>query len=889
MHNGYRAVVRFTWDGNKKTWLVTNFLDKKIKNPDSADDFVRSAPTTDDTISSSEQSSSTSTVPQNQQNVKGKNLRSVIIGGEKYYIEDMPNEPTPKSGKKKESASSKKKNVRTNEGKYGNEVEIRTDDGKKIKSHYALIPADKLIASNKADDTLSKNEAYPQELQPRDRQRTAMRLQVDSMANSLRPEDLADSRNPNQGAPIVRGDLTVLNGNGRTLAIQRAYQSGKAEEYKQYLLDNAEKLGLDKSQVAAMVKGKQPILVRVVDDLSEGDTQSVINSTTGGQRMGATEQARADAKKIKPDTLRKYAENNKGDLTAAANEEFLGDVLKDIVPANERNAYMTKDGKINKDGLARAERALFSRAYGDESLLEDFGENLNEEARNMTNALRNNAPAIARLQQKIKEGNAHDIGLQKNLVEAVKAIKKAVKENKPAQSIWEEQSMFEDTAYSPETIEIAKVLHDLRRSGRKLTAFMGKLADLNEQHGNPKKDEDLFAGEELAEPSLMNDIPIANEYAEELTKAKYSRDAENQLDNQGKKADNEIVSRYDDLPDEYKAIVDEAVEKRTNALLDRVVKSVSEKFSENFTAEDAKLGVSVLVEDKGRKAIVLNDLMVNASRYVSHPSNYREVLHRLMPRFSTDNKTREELVEAYNKYKKIAEEMLEYGSYTYSELCRRLHDRAGRYAESSTRTGIDRGAAENRAFKRSPERIKTIIDFFKEQETQKLRIPKHPHEEQNSRDVSAFSFAGNPLSEEALKAKAEFETPLDKLEKVSRERLRKVERNIQDFGKRIGVPVHFVYHPDRGYRGVCIHNGSIYINLNSNVPARRIFMHEFVHWLKASGEDNNKIFKALASVIETKQGTLNEVRMNEYRRTLYGGEEMSGIKIRYKKTSNGYT
>ena len=81
--------------------------------------------------------------------------------------------------------------------------------------------------------------------------------------------------------------------------------------------------------------------------------------------MGSTEQAKADSKKIKSDTLRKYAENNKGDLTTSANEEFLGDVLKDIVPANERNAYLTKDGKINKDGLARAERALFSRAYGD--------------------------------------------------------------------------------------------------------------------------------------------------------------------------------------------------------------------------------------------------------------------------------------------------------------------------------------------------------------------------------------------------------------------------------------------------------------------------------------------------------------------------------------------
>ena len=772
---------------------------------------------------------------------------------------DMPNSDS-ESIEQEEEENVKEKSDTT----LGNEVEVRTDDGKKIKAHYALIPADKLIASNKSDDTLSKNEAYPQELQPRDRQRIAMRLQVDSMANSLRPEDLADSRNPNQGAPIVRGDLTVLNGNGRTLAIQRAYQSGKAEEYKQYLLDNAEKLGLDKSQVAAMVKGSQPILVRVVDDLSKGDTQSVINSTTGGQRMGATEQARADAKKIKPDTLRKYAENNKGDLTAAANEEFLGDVLKDIVPVDERNAYMTKDGKINKDGLARAERALFSRAYGDESLLEDFGENLNEEARNMTNALRNNAPAIARLQQKIKEGNAHDIGLQKNLVEAVKAIKSAIKQNKPAQSIWEEQTMFEDTAYSPETIEIAKVLHDLRRSGRKLTAFIGKLADLNEQHGNPK-DEDLFAGEELAEPSLMNDIPIANEYAEELTRAKYSRDAENQLDNQGKKADNE-----DDVAteNEEKNIADfEGIEPIPTEILNQHL-----TLDEQENIRDA---VSQQMTDTIKDFDALQD-PVNMDRAFAVLPIAKKLRIEFNTKYVQNNETNKNHYAVAHEYARrcfINDPRIKQ-VIIHAVLANEKQIRMENAAQKAVPRG--REAGNRRSVPKVDRR--TFI-------TTKLGEHKGINEQfdnlikKQSRDVSAFSFAGNPLSEEALKAKAEFETPLDKLEKVSRERLRKVERNIQDFGKRIGVPVHFVYHPDRGYRGVCIHNGGIYINLNSNVPARRIFMHEFVHWLKASGEDNNKIFTALASVIETKQGTLNEVRMNEYRRTLYGGEEMSDSQI----------
>ena len=56
LYKGYRAVIRKTWDGKKKTWLVTNFLDDKQNKKAShdADAFVRSAPTTDSTNSPSE-------------------------------------------------------------------------------------------------------------------------------------------------------------------------------------------------------------------------------------------------------------------------------------------------------------------------------------------------------------------------------------------------------------------------------------------------------------------------------------------------------------------------------------------------------------------------------------------------------------------------------------------------------------------------------------------------------------------------------------------------------------------------------------------------------------------------------------------------------------------
>ena len=54
IYGNYRATVRLNWDGQKRIWLVTNFEDKKIKASNDADAFVRSAHTTDGTISPSE-------------------------------------------------------------------------------------------------------------------------------------------------------------------------------------------------------------------------------------------------------------------------------------------------------------------------------------------------------------------------------------------------------------------------------------------------------------------------------------------------------------------------------------------------------------------------------------------------------------------------------------------------------------------------------------------------------------------------------------------------------------------------------------------------------------------------------------------------------------------
>ena len=178
---------------------------------------------------------------------------------------------------------------------------VITDDGKEFNVVYKVMSADDVVASNLPTDGLPVNSKYPSAMQPRNRQRAAMQEQITSMSNNLRPADLAESRNLNQGAPVIKSDGAVLNGNGRTIAIQKAWLNGKADKYKQYLLDNAEKLGINPADIESI---EHPILVRVVQDkLSKDDIMSMINSTTGGQRMSPSEQAKVDSGKIKSSTL----------------------------------------------------------------------------------------------------------------------------------------------------------------------------------------------------------------------------------------------------------------------------------------------------------------------------------------------------------------------------------------------------------------------------------------------------------------------------------------------------------------------------------------------------------------------------------------------------------
>ena len=389
----------------------------------------------------------------------------------------------------------------------GKETEVYTDSGKSIPVQYRVVSADDLIASHDAN-ALEINPGYPSALQPRDRERVVMRQQVERMSNTLRPEELGEGRNLNQGAPLIRSDGVVLNGNGRTIAIARAQARNRerAAAYRNYLMENAETFGLSREAVERV---DNPVLVREVQgDISADTMNDIIGSMTGGSRMGASENAQADADKLTHTVMDTYVPNEKGDLTTAANRDFVAGVLHKVVGQGELNAYLDKDGHVNADGIQRVKRALFAAAYGDDEIVAKMAESTDDDTRNVSNGLMAAAPMMARLS--VKKDVPHIRELRDAIADAVKQLDMLRRSGDSVKDYLGAQALFSEHEDSAEMREILSFLDENKRSGKRIGNYFTHIAEALDGMENPT-DSDLF---ETQLPSLMDVLEEAKTHAE---------------------------------------------------------------------------------------------------------------------------------------------------------------------------------------------------------------------------------------------------------------------------------------------------------------------------------------------------------------------------------------
>ena len=267
----------------------------------------------------------------------------------------------------------------------GAESKVKTAKGTEVVTGYSVVEADHLITSHNPS-TGDANPAFPAELQPRDRGRDASIAWVKKTAQNLDPDLLGKSRRADSGAPIVGPDGVVESGNGRTMAVVLAYQSGKADDYRAWLEEEAGYFGLKPEKVKAM---KRPVLVRIRTSKVDRAAFAIEANQSDTLAMTATEKAKSDARRLDDGMIALMTEN--GDLAAAENVPFLSAFLRSL-GESEAAQYSTTDGKPTSTLIARVQAAIFAKAYADDRLLELTADTAKPEIANIVKALNHAAP-----------------------------------------------------------------------------------------------------------------------------------------------------------------------------------------------------------------------------------------------------------------------------------------------------------------------------------------------------------------------------------------------------------------------------------------------------------------------------------------------------------------
>lgn len=357
-------------------------------------------------------------------------------------------------------------------------------DNTELRTQYRVVNADELNVSH--DESGRANPFYPSELQPRDRTSRTSQLQITRMAQNLQPERLAESPNAGDGAPIIGRDGSVESGNGRSAAIRRAYQQGRGEKYKRYLIDNADRLGIDP---AAIRKMGAPVLVRerlTRMDRNEFARRSNDSNVAG---MSSAETATQDARGIDSDMMAKWAPDQSGDATAASNRAFTRRFIQGI-GQNEASRYLTSDGKPTPELNKRMRSAVFARAYRDPDLV-SLATDERGNMRNVVNAMSEAAPDFARARN---TGSTEAAQIADAFNEAVRILERARSDGRSVHSLVGQDDAFSGSV-SDDVRDLALLLDANMGRPSAMRAAVSSLAAVTRERAESRQNQALFEDE----------------------------------------------------------------------------------------------------------------------------------------------------------------------------------------------------------------------------------------------------------------------------------------------------------------------------------------------------------------------------------------------------------
>lgn len=258
----------------------------------------------------------------------------------------------------------------------GNKRTRMLPDGEtKIKGHYEIVPAESLTPSHDVNNDYKKSEGFPTDAEGRtvnDRDYEhdkAAQQNTDQIARKYNGMAI-------ENVPVVSDEGIVYDGNGRTMAGQKAAKDGTDGEYINDLLENAENFGFTREQIEQSGI-EHPRLVMVTDERLPYDAATFAKFNRNEKKTQSnTEQAVAKSKTLTSDEIGAIVAEIDGNGSLDAffnNSKAINDLVKTlvnkgIIGQNEVAQMMESPERLSAQGREFVKNLLLGSIFKPETI-----------------------------------------------------------------------------------------------------------------------------------------------------------------------------------------------------------------------------------------------------------------------------------------------------------------------------------------------------------------------------------------------------------------------------------------------------------------------------------------------------------------------------------------
>lgn len=258
----------------------------------------------------------------------------------------------------------------------GNKRTRMLPDGEtKIKGHYEIVPAESLTPSHDVNNDYKKSEGFPTDAEGRT---VNDRDYEHSKAAQQNTDQIARKYNGMaiEQVPVVSDEGIVYDGNGRTMAGQKAAKESTDGEYINDLLENAENFGFTREQIEQSGI-EHPRLVLVTDERLPYDAATFAKFNRNEKKTQSnTEQAVANAKTLTSDEVGAIVAEIEGNGSLDAffnNSKAINDLVKTLVDKgiigqNEVAQMMDSPERLSAQGREYVKNLLLGSIFKPETI-----------------------------------------------------------------------------------------------------------------------------------------------------------------------------------------------------------------------------------------------------------------------------------------------------------------------------------------------------------------------------------------------------------------------------------------------------------------------------------------------------------------------------------------